>query len=76
MFIRNRDRMMYLCGKNAVKNGIQLCHLIRLDDGYWQIGVMPVLQSEKRQDRIITVPVIISHNPGLAMRKTETSSVI
>ncbi|WP_217947114.1 IS200/IS605 family accessory protein TnpB-related protein [Faecalibaculum rodentium] len=67
MFIRHRNRMMYLCGKNDEKNGNQLCHLIRMEDGSWQIGVLPVLKSEKGQDRIITGPVNITHTPGLEL---------
>ena len=67
MFIRNRDRMMYLCGKNDEKNGNQLCHLIRMEDGSWQIGVLPVLKPKKGQDRIITGPVKITHMPGLQL---------
>lgn len=64
LFIRNRDRMMYLCGKNDEKNGNQLCHLIRQDDGSWRIGMLSVLKPEKGRDRIITGPVKITHKPG------------
>ena len=67
MFIRNRDRMMYLCGKNDEKNGNQLCHLIRMEDGSWQIGVLPVLKPEKGQDRVVAGPVKIIHIPGLEL---------
>ena len=67
MFVRNRDRMMYLCGKNDEKNGNQLCHLIRMKDGAWRIGVLPVLKPERGQDRIVTGPVKITHTPGLEL---------
>ena len=67
MFVRRRDRMMYLCGKNDEKNGNQLCHLIRMKDGSWKIGVLPVLKPERGQDRIITGPVKITHTPGLEL---------
>ncbi len=33
MFVRNREKMMYLCGKNDEQNGNQLCRLIRMEDG-------------------------------------------
>ncbi len=67
MFIRNRDRMMYLCGKNDEKNGNQLCHLIRMEDSSWQIGILPVLKPKKGQDRIVTGSVKITHAPGLKL---------
>lgn len=65
MFIRNRDRMMYLCGKNDEKNGNQLCHLIRMEDGSWQISVLPVLKSETGRDKSVTGPVKITHTAVL-----------
>ncbi|WP_289424999.1 IS200/IS605 family accessory protein TnpB-related protein, partial [Faecalibaculum rodentium] len=67
LFVRSRDRMMYLCGKNDEKNGNQLCHLFRMEDGSWMIGILPVLKPEKGQDKIITGPVKITHAPGLEL---------
>ena len=67
LFVRSRDRMMYLCGKNDEKNGNQLCHLFRMEDGSWTIGILPVLKPEKGQDKIITGPVKITHAPGLEL---------
>ena len=67
IFVRNREKMMYLCGKNDEQNGNQLCRLIRMEDGSWQIGVLPVLKPKKGQDRIITGPVMIIHIPGLEL---------
>ena len=67
LFVRNRDRMIYLCGKNDEKNGNQLCHLSRMEDGTWRIGVLPVLKPEKGQDKIVTGPVKITHVPGLEL---------
>ena len=57
--------MMYLCGKNDEKNGNQLCHLIRMKDGSWRIGVLPVLKSERGHDKITTGQVKITHASGL-----------
>lgn len=67
MFVRSRDRMMYLCGKNDEKNGNQLCHLLRMEDGSWRIGVLPVMKPEKGKDMIITGPVKITHASGLEL---------
>lgn len=65
LFAGQRDRMMYLCGKNDEKNGNQLCHLIRMKDGSWRIGVLPVLKSERGHDKITTGQVKITHASGL-----------
>ena len=67
MFVRSRDRMMYLCGKNDEKNGNQLCHLLRMEDGSWKIGVLPVMKPGKGKDMIITGPVKITHASGLEL---------
>ena len=66
-FVKNRDRMMYLCGKNDEKNGNQLCHLIRMENGSWKIEVLSVLRPEKGRDTSITGPVKITHVPGLEL---------
>ena len=67
VFVRNREKMMYLCGKNDEQNGNQLCHLIRMEDGSWKIGVLPVLKPEKGKDRVVAGPVKIIHIPGLEL---------
>lgn len=67
MFVQNRDRMMYLCGKNDEKNGNQLCHLIRMEDGSWEISLLSVLKPEKGADRSVTGPVRITHASGLEL---------
>lgn len=67
MFVKTRDRIMYLCGRNDEKNGNQLCHLIHMKDGSWRIGVLPILKSLEGRDRIITGPVRITHNSGLEL---------
>lgn len=66
-FVRHRDRMMYLCGWNDEKNGNQLCRLIRMEDGSWRIGVLPVTKPEKGQDKITAGPVKITHTYALKL---------
>ena len=65
MFVKNRDRMMYLCGKNDEKNGNQLCHLIRMEDGTWQISVLAVLKARQGVDKPTAGPVKITHTSAL-----------
>lgn len=67
MFVRNRDRMMYLCGKNDEKNGNQLCHLDRQEDGSWSINLLSVLKPESGLDKAVSGPVRITHVPGLEL---------